>query len=442
MHDDELFEGRLAVAFGRLAALAPTMDDAAVAREAIAAGSRPRTLVARLSAGIRRPVAGLGPRAGYLVVILALLLAAVLVAVAIGTFRDPSIRLLGRNGTIAFTVQGNNHEAAGSREMGADGSNLRLIAAGRCPTYSRNGNVLASVAYAGTATLEAWDRTGTLTYRRILVEDASTKVSFGLSPDGSSVVWAKPLESGGTELWVAPLAGGPAARLAPESGIPTEVYAEPTWSPDGRQIAFGTFVPDTATGLRIRSSLSLINADGSGLRKISTRPALLDDGISWSPDGRLVAYAGLPDGSQFPEPLAGSGPQAYRARDVFVASIDGSDERNVTETPAFERQPVFSPEGGVLAFQRSGDGLADRVVTVRMNGPTPGGIPSEGPPAAWFVWSPDSTRLAWAVVETIGPETYRSSFLASDPEFKEAPATLGSVDGSIVCTPSWQRLDP
>ena len=42
MHDDLTFEARLADALGRYAELAPSMDDDAVAREAIAAGrSRP-----------------------------------------------------------------------------------------------------------------------------------------------------------------------------------------------------------------------------------------------------------------------------------------------------------------------------------------------------------------------------------------------------------------
>jgi hypothetical protein len=77
-----------------------------------------------------------------------------------------------------------------------------------------------------------------------------------------------------------------------------------------------------------------------------------------------------------------------------------------------------------------------------MNGPTPVGTPSEGPIAAWFVWSPDGSRLAWAVIESIDAETYRSTLFSSDPEFKEAPSTLRAVDGSIVCAPSWQRLDP
>jgi hypothetical protein len=375
-------------------------------------------------------------------VVLALLLVAVFLAVAVGAFRDPSIRSLGRNGSIAFTVQGNNHEAAGSRQMGADGSGGQAIGAGRCPTYSRDGSVLASIAYAGTATLEGWDRTGTLTYRRILVDDASTKVSFGLSPDGSSVAWAKPVESGGTELWVAPIAGGSASRIVLESGLANAVYAEPTWSPDGRQIAFGTYVPDPTTGLRIRSSLSVIGADGTNLRRLTTRPALLDDGISWSPDGRFLAYAGLPDGSTSPPPPPASPPAPYAAREVFVIASDGNGEQNLSGTPAFERQPAWSPDGTFLAFARSADGLADRLVTVRMNGPTLVGMPSEGPPAAWFMWSPDGTRLAWAVIESIGADTYRSTFQSSDPEFKETPATLGVVDGSIVCNPSWQRLDP
>ena len=136
MHDDVTFEARLADALGRYAELAPPMDDDAVAREAIAAGRTGHGLRRLLSL---RPGAGRtgssrpAPRVAYLLIVLALVLAAILVVVVGSVFRPAPSRPIGRNGTIAFTVQGNNHGPAGTHLMKADGSGDRAIACRTMP---------------------------------------------------------------------------------------------------------------------------------------------------------------------------------------------------------------------------------------------------------------------------------------------------------------------
>ena len=147
MADETRFEIRLAEALGRLAELAPTMDDADVARAAIAADrSRGRT---GWLASLRRPRAGLVP----VLIALGLLLAALLAAIVVGAFRDDPALPLGRNGVIAFTVQDNDHGPAVTHLIEANGTADRVIEAERCPTYSTDGSVLAWLSYAGSASL-------------------------------------------------------------------------------------------------------------------------------------------------------------------------------------------------------------------------------------------------------------------------------------------------
>ena len=87
MTDETMFERRLADALGRYADRAPTMDDEVVALTAIRTGGRPRLAwlgwVADTfrSAGTSRN----GMRMAYLLVLLALVLAAILAA-AVGGF--------------------------------------------------------------------------------------------------------------------------------------------------------------------------------------------------------------------------------------------------------------------------------------------------------------------------------------------------------------------
>jgi TolB protein len=70
---------------------------------------------------------------------------------------------------------------------------------------------------------------------------------------------------------------------------------DPTWSPDGSQLAF--FRTD---------GIYVVNADGSGMRRLIQEGQYPD----WSPDGRRIAYS-----------LRG---------DIYVAAADGTGARSVS----------------------------------------------------------------------------------------------------------------
>jgi Tol biopolymer transport system component len=451
MNDDATFETRLGEALGRLADLAPSMDDSAIARQAIASGGPTRRLA--WLGGLRHGRAGL--QIAYLLVVLGLVLAAILIAVAAGAFRTDPVRSLGRNGQIVFTLQGNNHDPAGTHRMNPDGSGDQGIDAGRCPTWSRDGRVLAAVSYDGPADLVVVGADGKPAQRVRLVDEPPTSVSYALSPDGTRVAWFKPVVvtavgspspdgspapvADVVELRVAPIDGRPGIRITLKSVVPNESYGGLLWSPDGGQIAFERSVRDPATGEGRRSAIDVIASDGTGLRRLTSRPGLAADGVSWSPDGRFLGYAGLPNAS--PDPTASADKARFPPRDVFVVAADGSSDRAVTETAAFEDRPEWSPDGAVLAFRTSEDGHAHRLTTVRMNGPIAVGPPVPGPATDWFVWSPDGTELLWIEVAALSPEAYRSTFHTIDPDGQRPPTTLQAVDGVVVCTPSWQWLE-
>ena len=462
MHDDVTFETRLADALARFAESAPTMDDEAIARRAIEAGGSGRRigwLIPLRRRGLERDGGGRAtPRLAYLLIVLGLVLAALLAAIAAGVLRTDRPRPLGRNGAIVFTVQGNDHGPPSTHLLDPDGTGDRSIGTDRCPTYSKDGGVLTSLSYDGSASLVVWGADGRPAGTVLLVENPPTSVSYALSPDGTRVAWFKPAPDGsvgspmpdgssatpgtGPELWVAPIAGSPGMRLVPGSNVPDEFYEAPLWSPDGRHIAFGSYVADPTTGIRQRSAILVVAADGTGLLRLSDRPAILDDTLSWSPDGRFLAYLGLPDALPNPTPGPTPAPLVYPPRDVFVIGADGTGEWKVTDSPAFETRPEWSPDGAVLAFESSPDGTASRVTTIEMHGPTPVGRPLEGPESPWFVWSPDAKALLWLESTVLGTESYRSTLHSIDPAFEQSPTTLQAMDGLIVCPPSWQRLEP
>jgi dipeptidyl aminopeptidase/acylaminoacyl peptidase len=462
MRDDLLFETRLATALGRYAELAPEMDDLEVAERAIAAG-RPSGLLGRL-AGLRRGLASTfagpsGARVAYLLALLALLLAAMLVALAAGVFRTDFVRPLGGNGVIVFTAGGNNHEKAVTRLMNPDGTGDRPIDLDRCPMYSANGTTLATLSYQGSTFLSVTDASGNGSHQILLVEEPGSQVGYALSPDGTQVAWVKPVDSNprasfdptdlpsptrsDDELWVAPTSTGAGHRIVPPSNVKSETLDTPTWSPDGRQIAFGRYRFDEAIGTSRRLSIDAVDVDGSNLHTVTTRPGFLGDTVSWSPDGRDLAYVGVPDGAPDATLPTGSEAVGQTPRDLFVIAADGSAERRITDAPGFEIQPGWSPDGGFLAFVTLDEGqAADRLVTIALDGGVPAGPPTIGPESMWFVWSPDGRELLWQELTPLGAEAFRSTVHAVDPEFKRPSRTVKVIDGLIVCTPSWQRLEP
>jgi WD40 repeat protein len=444
MPEHTIFETRLAAALERYAELAPTMDDEAIARSAIEAGGGARTgWLAALRGTLLGPIAPWrGTRLAYLLAILVLLLAAILIAVVGGFFRNESLPLPGRNGAIIYSFGGNNHEPVTNVAIDPDGTGDHAIDAGRCPTYSRDGGVLAWLSYEGSAaylTVAAAD--GTSSRRVLLVESPQRTVSYALSPDGTLVAWPRPAASGsGVELWVAPLDGSAGVRIVPASTVPGEFFDSPVWSPDGRLIAFGTYVTDSATGETSRPAIDVVVADGSDRRQMTSRPGLLDDGMSWSPDSRFLAYVGLADGPTASPSTAGGPALGALPRDLFVIGVDGTSDRNVTDTTATEHEPAWSPDGVFLGFETSAEGVSDRVTTMHMDGAAPADLPTLGPESDWLVWSPDGRQLLWQELTTIGTETYRTTLHSIDREFRQPPTTLQVVDGLIVCPPSWQRL--
>lgn len=71
-------------------------------------------------------------------------------------------------------------------------------------------------------------------------------------------------------------------------------YMYPAWSPDGSQVAFVLRYLDTWDG-----DLYVMNADGTSIRSLTTTLNNMEANPSWSPDGRYIAYdAGTDSGRQ------------------------------------------------------------------------------------------------------------------------------------------------
>jgi Tol biopolymer transport system component len=157
------------------------------------------------------------------------------------------------------------------------------------------------------------------------------------SPDGDEVVFASAGEKGDNwDIWLK-IVGEPEARRLTTD--PT-VDDNPSWSPDGKQIAFLRF-PELHGSQPLTTYdpgvLHLVSPLGGPERPISELPVRYPP--SWSPDGRWLAAAKARRGT---DPPGG----------IHLIPVGRGKPRALTspQPPEFDLAPAFSPEGGALAY--------------------------------------------------------------------------------------------
>jgi Tol biopolymer transport system component len=220
---------------------------------------------------------------------------------------------------------------------------------------------------------------------------------------------------------------------------------EPTWSPDGLQIAFASKRDGS-------SHIFAMQADGSGTRRLTngskedTRPAWSPDGATivfgregalfavpagvgkarrighglgnaanpaWSPDGKLIVY-------DYRKP-------GFSIRELWLMKADGSGIHRLTKLRDVAALPAWSPDGKRIAFQSYAGRSNSEIYTISRDGTgvrreTDSGIYTISP-----AWSPDG-KLTFS---------RDGSLWAIDGTGKETRLTAGSGNDS---SPAWRPV--
>src|SRR6266516_2940592 len=201
------------------------------------------------------------------------------------------------------------------------------------PTWSPDGSKIAFMSLRdGNGEIYVMNADGSSQER--LTSDTAWDQSPAWSPDGSKIAFVSNRD-GITAIYVMnPDGTGPVRLTDPGDGV------TPDWSPDGRRIAFSSYREG-------HYEIYVMNADGTGLTPLTNNPSNPDSrlqiqaiGPDWSPDGTKIAFSqGICD-------------RPYGCHyDVYVMNADGSGVTRLTAGPDhYSAGPRWSPDGRRIAF--------------------------------------------------------------------------------------------
>lgn len=247
------------------------------------------------------------------------------------------------------------------------------------PRVSPNGKLAAFIVSRANYTD---DRTESELYLVPLAGGAPRPITFERrqvseprwSPDGASLAFLAPDSSGKSQIWLMPMGGGDARRVTgSKTGV--EHYA---WRPDGKAIAYAaadeepkregeakhlaTMVvgeQDLFLKEPLRSQhIWLQELDASAARRLTSGewslemvlpPGSPPSELSWSPDGRRIAFARVP------------APQSGRFDSVSVAVLEVASGaiRSFNGATRFQNNPKWSPDGKSLLYVYPREGRGD-----------------------------------------------------------------------------------
>jgi Tol biopolymer transport system component len=169
------------------------------------------------------------------------------------------------------------------------------------------------------------------------------------SPDGKSLAFSRAWGKPGTDrpqfvaLMVGDLHLHHLRRVAYFGQYGGDPY-EPAWSPDGKRLVFDN---DEGTKLEPgrKAALYIVNADGTGLRRLTPFSLGATDEADWSPDGSTILFRGGP--GSFVDPGGGN---------LYTIRPDGTDLQQLTHFPnalGVVHNGSFSPDGQSIVFATS-----------------------------------------------------------------------------------------
>lgn len=152
----------------------------------------------------------------------------------------------------------------------------------------------------------------------------------------------------------------------------------PTWSGDGKKIAFET------TGENGATNLVISDAEGKNQRPLTDTDGY-DGQASFNPAGDHLAFT------------ARQGTQS----DIYTIALDGGQLTRLTTDAAQEAQPTWSPDGARIAYVSNRSGIG-QIWVMQADGTNPVQLTNIPAGADQPKWSPDGSWLAFVAYTGAG----------------------------------------
>jgi hypothetical protein len=287
-----------------------------------------------------------------------------------GSFRWSTVVLwLGTIALLALVVVLWNTRGAAQRQvMGS------LPTATAAPFATRAtlvlGPVMGNIAYMAKdnpdATWDIWTMRGDGSDPRRLTDNPADDMFPTWSADGRYIAFVSDRD-GNREIYVMKVDGSEQINLTHD---PAE-DSTPAWSPDGKTVAFASYRDADW-------EIYTMGADGSNPQRL-TRSAGADYAPCWSPDGQRIAFQSNRDENW----------------EIYVMTRDGQGLQRLTEDEATDSAPAWSTDGTIIAFESYRDGNME-IYLMNADGSDPHNITEDaysnehGP-----AWARGGTRLLY-----------------------------------------------
>ncbi len=123
-----------------------------------------------------------------------------------------------------------------------------------------------------------------------------------------------------------------AKAVAPSDFKLYSMLSEPSFSPDGKRIAFDSTWDRTAKKWRDNLEIYMVKADGSDVHQLTHAPGKHTSSLTpvWSPDGKRIAFSSNRDGKS----------KNWRDNfEMYVMNADGSNVQRLTFNQAWDGHP-------------------------------------------------------------------------------------------------------
>lgn len=193
----------------------------------------------------------------------------------------------------------------------------------------------------------------------------------------------------------------------------------PTWSPDGRFLAFVRIFADGKAGIYLVPTL------GGLERELvtdiwSAGTAVPAGRLAWSPDSKFLVFAGRTD-------------QAETQLHLFLYDFEKQEKRQLTNSSEDDRMPVFSPDGKTLAFIR---GL-DEIYVMPAAGAEPRQLTFDNRRIFGLAWSAQGNELIFSSARAGNPTLWKVAATGGTPQ---ALTPGGEQVGNLAISHDGKRL--